>query len=336
MALTRDVLCRGHEGKGSVLALLKIKGWAQELSAGFSCVYRHLFVPSPPTRCCRYSLNEFAVFKCTIKLTDAGVQRWEDAVALVLDYLRTMRNAEEDKLRQLYDEQTAIDSADFQFQSRQTEETYADKLSNALLLYPADLVLCARNCCVEPIFDYGVFKQLLEYFNCGNMRVHVTAPLSQQPDPHLPWLRAPWYGTQYRVSSLIDSFELCLGAKLATDNDLQAALEVATYVAVAVVFVQCVLHRMHLLPRLFRHADIPSPRAFSHCPLRTPTSSLASTFWVTSSPHPASYFHAPVVSPGIAPFLSYASPASQCLCTCPCLGLARARRHSSRCDASSR
>jgi hypothetical protein len=29
--------CRGHEGKGSVLALLKTKGWAQDLSAGFSC-----------------------------------------------------------------------------------------------------------------------------------------------------------------------------------------------------------------------------------------------------------------------------------------------------------
>jgi hypothetical protein len=31
-----EPLCRGHEGKGSVLALLKVKGWAQELSAGFS------------------------------------------------------------------------------------------------------------------------------------------------------------------------------------------------------------------------------------------------------------------------------------------------------------
>jgi hypothetical protein len=30
--------CRGHEGKGSVLALLKAKGWAQDLSAGFSYV----------------------------------------------------------------------------------------------------------------------------------------------------------------------------------------------------------------------------------------------------------------------------------------------------------
>ena len=33
-----DPFLRGHEGKGSVLALLKVKGWAQELSAGFSYV----------------------------------------------------------------------------------------------------------------------------------------------------------------------------------------------------------------------------------------------------------------------------------------------------------
>jgi secreted Zn-dependent insulinase-like peptidase len=168
------------------------------------------------------------VFKCTIKLTDAGVQKWEDAVALVLQYMRLMRDAEQGKLKQLYDEQTAIDTADFQFQSRQTEETYVDKLSNSLLLYPANLVLYARQCCVEPVFDCAMLSQLLQYFTCSNMRLHVTAPLSQQPDASLPWLSAPWYGTQYRVASIIDSFEAFLGAKAATDDDLQASLEVCT------------------------------------------------------------------------------------------------------------
>ena len=174
-----------------------------------------------------YSLNEFTVFKCTIKLTDAGVRHWEHAVALVIEYMRIMRHASEGKLTQLYDEQTAIDAADFQFQSRQGEETYVDKLSNALLLYPPNLVLYGRQCCVEPVFDYAVFSQLLQHFNCGNMRVHVTAPLAQQPDPDLPWLSAPWYGTLYRVSPLTDSFAASLGATLASDGDLQAALEVA-------------------------------------------------------------------------------------------------------------
>ncbi len=146
----------------------------------------------------------------------------------MLDYMRIMRGAEEEKLKQLYEEQTAIDTADFQFQSRQTEETYVDKLSNSLLLYPAPLVLYARQCCIEPVFDYTAFATLLRYFNCSNMRVHVTAPLSQQPEPSQPWLSAPWYGTQYRVSSLTDSFEACLGMKAATDGDLQAALEVGS------------------------------------------------------------------------------------------------------------
>jgi secreted Zn-dependent insulinase-like peptidase len=186
--------CRGHEGQGSVLALLKTKGWAQDLSAGFSYVICKAIMSCDVHHLCRsYSLNEFAVFKCTIKLTDAGAQHWELAVALVLRYMHIMRNTPLDKLVALYDEQTAIDTADFQYQSRQTEETYVDKLSNALFLHPAHLVLYARLCCVEPVFDFSQFSLLLQYFTCSNMRVHFTAPLSQQPDPSLPWLSAPWH-----------------------------------------------------------------------------------------------------------------------------------------------
>jgi secreted Zn-dependent insulinase-like peptidase len=44
-----DGLFRGHEGKGSVLALLKVKGWAQELSAGFSYVNDTVVVFILPT-----------------------------------------------------------------------------------------------------------------------------------------------------------------------------------------------------------------------------------------------------------------------------------------------
>jgi insulysin len=221
-----ESFCRGHEGEGSVLALLKVKGWAQELSAGFSYVDLMCIRVCVPHQRGRYSLNEFAVFKCTIKLTDAGLPHWEDVVALVLHYMRIMRLTGTDKLTQLYDEQTAIDAADFQFQSRQTEETYVDKISNSLLQYPANLVLYGRLCCVEPVFDYDVFSQLLQYFSSSNMRIHVTAPLSQQPSPDLPWLTAPWYGTQYRVSSLADSFAEYLGTAVTSDGDLQAVLEV--------------------------------------------------------------------------------------------------------------
>ncbi len=174
----------------------------------------------------RYSLNEFAVFKCTIKLTDAGVPRWGDIVALVVYYMQLMSMAGEDKLVQLYDEQTAIDTADFQFQSRQSEETYVDKISNSLLQYPPDLVLYGRLCCIEPVFDYAMFSQLLLYFCCSNMRVHLSAPLSQQPYPEQPWLTAPWYGTQYRVSSIADSLAECFGETLTSDSDVRAVLQV--------------------------------------------------------------------------------------------------------------
>ena len=42
------------------------------------------------------------MFKCTIRLTDAGAQHWEQACALVLRYMRIMRDTPLDKLVALY------------------------------------------------------------------------------------------------------------------------------------------------------------------------------------------------------------------------------------------
>jgi secreted Zn-dependent insulinase-like peptidase len=157
-------------------------------------------------------------------LTDAGVLHWQDIIAIVIEYVRILRTADKDKLVQLYDEQTAINSADFQFQSRSSEETYVDDLSNALLRYPSHLVLFSRHCCIEPVFDYEAFGHLIHYFNCDNMRLHLTAALSQQPDSDQPWLSEQWYGTQYRMHSFVDSFEGFLGNQAVCN--FQAFLEV--------------------------------------------------------------------------------------------------------------
>jgi len=60
----------GHEGVGSILSLLKRKGWADKLSAGNS--------PGG---------IGFEFFKITIDLTPEGLARYEEVVLVVFQYI---------------------------------------------------------------------------------------------------------------------------------------------------------------------------------------------------------------------------------------------------------
>jgi len=65
----------GHEAKGSILALLKKRGLANELSAGESvfCL-------------------DFACFAVTVELTETGLARMDDVVRIVFAYFNMLRN----------------------------------------------------------------------------------------------------------------------------------------------------------------------------------------------------------------------------------------------------
>ena len=66
----------GHEGQGSLLSLLKSKGWAEELVAGET-----------------QSHSDFATFVVTITLTDAGNGHVDEMLPLIFSCLAMLRNA---------------------------------------------------------------------------------------------------------------------------------------------------------------------------------------------------------------------------------------------------
>lgn len=64
----------GHEGDGSILALLKQKGWANSLWAGATG-----------------AAIGFDFFKVSIDLTQEGLSQYEQVVALVFQYVTLLR-----------------------------------------------------------------------------------------------------------------------------------------------------------------------------------------------------------------------------------------------------
>ncbi|CAM9915622.1 unnamed protein product, partial [Choristocarpus tenellus] len=65
----------GHEGEGSLLSLLKAKGWANELSAG---IYE--------------SMSDWASFTVSVECTDAGLEHVDEIVSVTYQYLDMLRN----------------------------------------------------------------------------------------------------------------------------------------------------------------------------------------------------------------------------------------------------
>jgi insulysin len=66
----------GHEGDGSILSLLKQKGWANYLSAG-----------------CSGGASGFDFYKVMIDLTEKGLEEYGQVVALVFQYITLIRRA---------------------------------------------------------------------------------------------------------------------------------------------------------------------------------------------------------------------------------------------------
>ncbi|CAN0395629.1 unnamed protein product, partial [Discosporangium mesarthrocarpum] len=64
----------GHEGAGSLLSLMKSKGWANELSAG---IYE--------------SMSDWASFIVAVDCTDAGMEHVDDIVAATYSYLELVK-----------------------------------------------------------------------------------------------------------------------------------------------------------------------------------------------------------------------------------------------------
>ena len=91
--------CLGHEGPGSVLALLKSRGWANELAAGLFHV-----------------LRDFTIFQCNITLTTEGCKNWREILHLVHRYLDIMKNASIPECAALFAECILADDATFKFQ----------------------------------------------------------------------------------------------------------------------------------------------------------------------------------------------------------------------------
>jgi secreted Zn-dependent insulinase-like peptidase len=162
----------GYEGKGSLLSLLKEKGWSDGLSSGLGV--------SHPNN---------ATMGVSIKLTPEGLEHVDEVVAYVFRYIELMR--ESGIAKWTFDEQRKLSELGFLYAEKANPIGLAQSLSNDFQLLPAEELLRGHYLLDE--FEPELIHEYLSYMRPDNMLLAVMAKGFDTDR------RTDWYSVDYSL-----------------------------------------------------------------------------------------------------------------------------------------
>ena len=167
----------GHEGHGSILSLLKEKGWANDLSAGES-----------------HDCTDWSSFSVTIEVTDEGLEHADDVIEIVFAYLNIIRQTGPQKW--IHDETANVADCKFRFLNKRQPIDYTTDLAGSMQYFPPEHVLSGP----YRIYDYEpqIISECLEYLNPSNLLLMIIDKSLEGKTT----LTEKWYGTQYSQQPL--------------------------------------------------------------------------------------------------------------------------------------
>eukprot|EP00753_Platysulcus_tardus_P022606 PLAT9806.1.p1 GENE.PLAT9806.1~~PLAT9806.1.p1 ORF type:complete len:1049 (+),score=595.91 PLAT9806.1:117-3263(+) len=244
----------GHEGKGSILSLLKERNWADGLSAGL-----------------HQSTSSFALFAVSIDATELGMQHVDEIVSTVFSYVAMLLAATPQAW--IYSEVSNVAATNFRFKGKENPGGYVTSLASDLFDYDApDALLGAR---LLQRFDADLVAETTALLSADNVFVEVINCAFTADELAG---RETWYGTEHDVTPLSEETlaawrsaplldELALPAEnafIATNFDVKAVEEGQS--AYPALLVDTPLTRLwHQQDTLFR-----KPRLNVYCKLVSP------------------------------------------------------------------
>lgn len=165
----------GHEGPGSILSALKSNDWAFSLTAGSGV-----------------NGSNFKDFNINISLTEKGLSKVDDVIAIVFSYINLLKQNPIDE--KYYAEKKAISKLAFDYQEKLKPLDSACQLVVNMQHYPAQ----------DYIFgDYAMdgldttkVNELLSYLSVDNLRILLIHPNIQAT------AKTKWYHVPYTVTEL--------------------------------------------------------------------------------------------------------------------------------------
>eukprot|EP01101_Sappina_pedata_P000854 TRINITY_DN11001_c0_g1_i1.p1 TRINITY_DN11001_c0_g1~~TRINITY_DN11001_c0_g1_i1.p1 ORF type:complete len:972 (+),score=420.53 TRINITY_DN11001_c0_g1_i1:59-2917(+) len=167
----------GHESEGSILSLLKKKGWANALSAGPYSEQRDL---------------EF--FKTSVEMTEEGLKNWEGVVAIVFGYIRMLES--QGPQEWIYEEVRKMTQIDFDYMNKISPFQYVSFLASNMRHYTPQEILTGPYLAKK--YDASLIKELMANMIPQNSLIFVTSKLFESEATETE----RWYGTKYSIQEI--------------------------------------------------------------------------------------------------------------------------------------
>jgi len=145
----------GHEGEGSLYAVLRDRGWVESLSAGASIANR-----------------QSAAFSISMTLTREGYEHQEKIIEDTFRMIALLRREGIERWR--YNEQSVVQSTLFQYQEKGSAIHYVATLANNLHYLPASDVI--HGAVLMQHFDADLIKSYLDHLTPDNVLIEVNGP----------------------------------------------------------------------------------------------------------------------------------------------------------------
>ncbi|TPX70225.1 hypothetical protein SpCBS45565_g01950 [Spizellomyces sp. 'palustris'] len=175
----------GHEGEGSLLSLLKKKGWALALSAGVT-----------------HGGINFDFFKVSIDLTLSGVEHCEEIVPIVFQYINMV--VKDGVQPWIFQECKQLAEMTFRFKEKAPPASYASRVAGNMHRYDAPDILSGPYLMHQ--YDAEKVRMCLSYLRPDNFRLTVVSPHHDTTN----FSKAQWYGTEYTVEDFSESLKQAL------------------------------------------------------------------------------------------------------------------------------
>ncbi|CAN9095880.1 unnamed protein product [Alternaria alternata] len=172
----------GHEGPGSILALIKAKGWANGLGAGGSTL-------------CPGS----GLFTVNIKLTEEGLKNYKEVAKLVFQYIGLMRDQPPQEW--VVEEQMRISEVEFRFKQKSPPSRTASGLAG-IMQRPYDRKMLLSGPAIIKKFDSELISEAMSYLRPDNFRMTIIS----QDFPGGWDQKEKWYGTEHKVEKIPEDF----------------------------------------------------------------------------------------------------------------------------------
>tara|TARA_B100000315_G_scaffold259906_3_gene318003 strand:+ start:5304 stop:8222 length:2919 start_codon:yes stop_codon:yes gene_type:complete len=194
----------GHEGRGSLHALLKKLGWIESLAAGGGRL-----------------TSEQGMLSVSIALTEAGMKHQLEIGDLLFRYIGLVKRSGVEQW--LFQEQSLVSQLYFDFQEKAQPQSYVTRIASNYLYYPDHDVLYGPYALTE--FDAELIHDYLEFLRPDNVVVTQVSPVAQSDG------RDPWYDVPYKADSLPDLWRTRWQKALLADDGVGPSADLAADLA---------------------------------------------------------------------------------------------------------